>query len=142
MKLFDNQYRKDAQTGCWIWQGALDNRGYGLARWNKKRTKAHRVSLLRLGHRIEGLFVCHHCDTPSCVNPEHLFTGTHHDNDQDRIQKGRCARGERAGSSRLTEAEVISIRASTETQVELARRYKTTAKNIRDIQKRRTWRHL
>jgi hypothetical protein len=70
---------------CWIWNAANKD-GYG--RFGRKY--AHRISFeWHIGKIPEGLFVCHHCDNPSCVNPEHLFVGSNLDNVLDMISKGR-----------------------------------------------------
>ena len=75
---------------CWEWQGNRDQYGYGVIFYNGKLAKAHRLSwTLHFGNITDGLCVCHHCDNPSCVNPSHLFLGTHQDNAKDRESKGR-----------------------------------------------------
>lgn len=76
--------------GCWIWQGGKNKDGYGAATVNGKYINAHRLSFkLNIGEIPKGMFVCHTCDTPSCINPEHLFLGTHEDNMKDMKKKGR-----------------------------------------------------
>jgi len=80
---FDTLFVVSRRTGCWLWTGATDTRGYGRYMIKGKRHRAHRYAL-----RYEGsLYVCHTCDTPRCVNPEHLFLGTQADNMQDRYWK-------------------------------------------------------
>lgn len=78
--------------GCWLWTGAKHERGYGRVRWDGRVLAAHRVAWL-LSHDDElppdELCVLHTCDEPSCVNPEHLFLGTHRENAQQRASKGR-----------------------------------------------------
>lgn len=81
--------------GCWLWTGPGDRRGYGQF-FPKQGIHliAHRYSWeLVNGPVPEGLFVCHHCDTPPCVRPDHLFLGTPKDNHDDMVRKGRHARG-------------------------------------------------
>lgn len=75
---------------CWLWMGYKSKDGYGVYKVNRKPVRAHRYSYAReFGDIPDGLFVCHHCDTPLCVRPEHLFLGTAKDNNLDKIRKGR-----------------------------------------------------
>lgn len=75
---------------CWEWQRGTNSKGYGAVKIQNKTYSAHRVSwTLFNGDIPEGMFVCHHCDNPKCVNPEHLFIGTQKDNMQDKCKKGR-----------------------------------------------------
>jgi len=76
--------------GCHIWTGALSVKGYGCTNINGKGVRAHRASYTIYNGEIPyGLIVCHRCDNPPCVNPAHLFLGTHLDNEQDKLIKGR-----------------------------------------------------
>lgn len=75
---------------CWIWTGSPNSTGYGNLDIDGKKVKAHRVSwILHKGEIPEGMYICHTCDTPLCVNPEHLFLGTAKSNMQDMKDKGR-----------------------------------------------------
>jgi len=91
-------------SGCWLWVGTKNKKGYGGMRLHGKMEKAHRVSwLIFWGAIPKGKHVLHHCDNPGCVNPTHLFLGTNADNMRDKTKKGRQAK-------KLTDEEVKEIR--------------------------------
>ncbi len=85
--------------GCWLWQGTMLQQGYGCFKIAGKMYKAHRVAYLYAVDPIPvGLVLCHTCDNPRCVRPDHLFPGTYKDNMQDAMRKGRMATGDRSGA--------------------------------------------
>lgn len=77
---------------CWVYTGGINSTGRGVFWLNGKSIKAHRFAwIINNGDIKNGLLVCHKCDNGKCVNPEHLFLGTHKDNTQDMLKKGRHA---------------------------------------------------
>jgi hypothetical protein len=105
---FLSRFVVNETTGCWLWTSTRltdsygrPRNGYGVMRIGRKMQRAHRLSYeLHVGPIPDGLFVCHACDVPACVNPGHLWLGTQADNMRDKKRKGRA----RGGNSRLTES--------------------------------------
>jgi hypothetical protein len=138
--------------GCWIWTAQRNAKGYGCFSINGRSRPAHRVAFALFVRPIPaGMFVCHRCDNPSCVNPAHLFIGTAADNSADMVAKGRPrgARspliGESHPAAKLSVRDIAIIRreAAEGTEFsELARRFGVTAQAIKRIVARQTWRHV
>jgi Autographiviridae endonuclease len=142
-------------NGCWEWQGKLHPNGYSCTTTyeTEKREHTHRISFrVFKGEIPEGICVCHSCDNRKCINPEHLFLGTHKDNSQDALKKGRLensklikARGEKNGSSKLTDEQVREIRKELENGVKgakVARKYGVSSSIVYVIRDRKTWKHV
>ena len=97
----------ESYGGCWRWIRARDTGGYGRIRVGNGYMGAHRFSWeIHRGPIPEGMLVCHKCDVPCCVNPEHLFIGTTFDNSVDKMRKGRYASADNNPGLRDTWAEV------------------------------------
>jgi hypothetical protein len=114
--------------GCWYWLSYLDSCGYGrFGSISTKEVLAHRVAYEIYIGPIGNFYVCHTCDHPSCVNPNHLFLGSQLDNVTDCIRKGRAkvAKGEKAANAKLSTANVHYIRENPEkmTQVQLGKKF-------------------
>jgi hypothetical protein len=139
----DEQSIPIPECGCIIWLGHLNNMGYGRLSVNGTMQYAHRAAFeLRNGKIPKGSNVLHRCDTPTCINPDHLFVGTHADNVADKVSKGRQLRGSAVGGSKLTEADVAAIRASSIGVNETARRMGLSPMTVSLIRSRKTWRHV
>lgn len=151
----ERNYTIDEATGCWIWGGAIAGDGYGKLKRQGKTLRAHRFFYSKLvGPIPAGLVVCHRCDTPLCVNPAHLFIGTHLDNERDKDRKGRRSqspsishpqclpRGSRHHKAKLTDVAVAEIRGSTTATRLLAERYGVSMSAIQRVRKGTTWGHI
>ena len=105
-----------APSGCWLWGGAQTALGYGKVLARGKLRTAHREAFEAKNGEgsAKGMVVRHTCDTPLCVNPSHLLSGTQADNVRDKVERGRhrSLKGEAHGSAKLTEADVKAIRAT------------------------------
>ena len=142
-KRFWEKVDKNGPNGCWIWVAHKDKNSYG--RIDGKY--AHIISWeLNNSPILNSLHVLHHCDNPACVNPDHLFLGTHQDNMKDMIEKNRQAKGEKNGMSKLTEKIVLEIRADWATgkytQQKLAKKYNNKRGTVCDVIKNKTWKHI
>lgn len=156
------QQRIIKTDGCWTWKGAKNLKGYGHLWVKGKNIGAHRISyMLYKGDIPNGMVICHRCDNPTCVNPDHLFLGTQKDNISDRDQKGhtakgdrsgkktkpeRIARGENNGSTKLTTHDVLTIRDLWDrrkfSQRAIGRMYDIHHDTVWRIVNRKNWDHV
>ncbi|HVK84225.1 MAG TPA: HNH endonuclease [Kofleriaceae bacterium] len=159
----------EALSGCWLWHGYLNNRGYGKFNTPRRTRRpgdrpvryAHRVAYERcIGPISDDLFVCHRCDNRACVNPDHLFLGTRLDNAADMVRKGRAAtgvrnaskkrpwrvaRGSRNGHAKLTEdqvAEILRRLDAGQSKASVARAFGCSPGNISRINSGDQWVHV
>lgn len=151
----NSNHTLNPQTGCWEWSRHRNAKGYGVLSCSEGRAKkwstlAHRASWETfVGPIPAGMNVCHHCDNPCCVNPNHLFLGTQLDNVRDCMRKGRKrnvgVRGEANCNAKLTAVDVLEIRrlnALGTSQAELGRRYGITQGVTWRIIHRQSWAHI
>lgn len=144
---FHKKYEID-ESGCWLWTGGTrpNSRGIPYPRhWtdDQKSIGAHRFSFeLTLGAIPKGMYVCHKCDTPLCVNPDHLFVGTHNDNMLDMVQKKRSfiGRGEnKKGRSKLTNQQAEQIRKMQGSQSEIALMFGVSQTTVGRIKRKESY---
>lgn len=131
---------------CWEWQGSSRD-GYGWTSFKGKPLVASALAWFFTHGKFPEQWMLHKCDNPPCVNPKHLFEGTHADNMRDKAQKGRCGvlKGEQSNFAKLTKADVLSIRQKISEGVPrtmIAKMFNVNYKAIWNINTRRTWAHI
>lgn len=157
MKTYIERFWEKVEIGeagdCWEWTAYKTKKGYGRFQLSGSPERAHRVAwALTFGPVPDGLFVCHHCDNPGCVNPAHLFIGTNSDNQLDSVCKGRhkgwrgmrtSMEGTNNGQAKLIESDVLEIRRlAIETSLnncEISKRFPVGEQQIGRIINRKRW---
>lgn len=142
----------EKRGSCWVWQGAHDKDMYGIHRVSYKDRKpvevraTHYSWFIHTGFMPKALYVCHKCDHPYCVNPDHLFLGTNQENTQDRHQKGRDAKGiHNGGGTKLTDdmvREIRQLRREGATLLQLADKYDVVISRVSAICRLESWKHV
>lgn len=148
LERFLSMTKINPETKCLEWTSFTYN-GYGLFHLNGKARRAHRVYWeMMKGPIPKGLIVCHRCDNRSCVNPEHLFIGTHQDNLDDMRSKGRDrfaaghTRGDVWHATRLSEQDVMKIRDDERPQKEIARDYGIDPSHVSKLKSKQRSKHI
>lgn len=150
---FWNKVKISDPSSCWEWQACKNRKGYGSFSPGRKYLS---ITGTKISHRFAFLFhygeincelqVCHSCDNPGCCNPFHLWQGTAKQNSEDMSLKGRSPRGEKQGSTNLTNADVYAIRAMYATgrfqQKEIAEKFCMTQQGIYHIINNLTWKDI
>jgi hypothetical protein len=152
IKRFEIKYIPEPNSGCWLWTAAVGKHGHGQFFLCKNKDQkgiinAHRASwMIYRGTLQADQLVCHICDMPCCVNPDHFFLGTHKDNSQDALKKNRYVFPDRIGEFNsqaiLSEEDVLEIRESKLSKSKLAKIFGVTETCIREAQNGVTWKHL
>ncbi len=137
----------DQSGDCWEWLAYKDKDGYGNFKVGGKSVQAHRYIFEVGGPPIpSGMCVCHTCDNPSCVNPDHLWLGTQEENLKDMAKKGRARGGRNLGSkngnAKLTEEQVKAIRGLYGTNAKISRQIGMSYAQITRIRDRTSWTHI
>lgn len=143
---FEDKYTEEPNTGCFLWMGSIRGRmGYGGYRFQGKMKNAHQVSyILYKGEIPEGKIVCHTCNNPLCVNPNHLYAGTYSDNTRQAVAEGRqfVAAGEKNGQAKLTWTDVRAIRKDMRSQYAIAAAYGISQLHVSRIKRNISWKEI
>ena len=130
----------EPNTGCYLWIGHASRNGYGMVPWENRKISAHRVAWeVFRGPIPSGMCVCHRCDVRLCVNPDHLFLGTHADNLKDMASKGRARPH---GRRSLSSSQVAQIRADKRPNVRIAEAFGISPSTVSMIKIGKHHRHV
>jgi len=157
-RFWANVIKSDDPNGCWLWSAAAATGKHGTFYVGGGKVQASHFAWESANGRPvpEGLWVLHHCDNPPCVRPDHLYVGTHLDNVRDAIERDRYAignalhhatraRGERQGSAKLRDADVLAIRAKSRAGAslrQLAAEFGISKSQAGRIVRGEVWQHL
>lgn len=127
------------ETGCWLWNGYIRKDGYGHLRSFNKKILAHRASWVAFKGSLDTSYLVRHkCDTRCCVNPLHLELGTHQDNADDMVSRGRAAVGLNNARTKLSDEDIVAIRASSDKYRLIAETYGMALATIKRIKSGKT----
>lgn len=140
--------RVSKTENCWIWNGSV-SKGYGRMKVDNKVYSAHRLSFKLFKGKIpKNRIICHTCDNPKCVNPEHLYAGTPQTNSDDKFYRGRqrynppCLKGEDNGFSKLDTKTIHKIRNEKGAPKDIAEKFGLSLSHVRRIISRESWGHV
>jgi len=149
---WDHVDKSGGPDACWPWLEYIGSHGYGSLQYEGKPTPAHRVAYALTHGKIDGRVVRHTCDNHPCVNPRHLIAGSHKDNTQDMMAKGRAKfwggkvrRGSQTTRAKLIETDIPKIRQMIADKIpltEIARQFKVWPTAISYIKHNKSWRHI
>lgn len=122
----------EPNSGCYLWSGRIDRYGYGMLSLDGRRHLAHRMAWLVTYDEWPDSLVCHRCDMPCCVNPQHLFLGSNYDNSWDSIRKGRKW-------SKLRPADIPFILQDRRSLEDIADVYGVSDSTIGRVKRRENW---
>jgi hypothetical protein len=143
VELLYKMVRFDEATGCHLWTGVPNHKGYGRIGVNYKDYLVHRLSYeLQVGSIPDGMVVCHKCDTPACINPAHFFLGTRSDNHADMVTKKRHQIGSQRYNAKLSEDDVHAILVMKGSNREVAEQFGVSHSLISRIRMGKCWRHV
>ncbi len=142
-RYLESLWEAPTRAECIEWPYGQGTNGYGSARVNGEKMGAHRAALMVRSSPIDNrMQSAHNCGNRRCVNPDHLRWATPRENASDRLKHGTDMRGSKASRSRLTETDVLEIRASSAVQRVLAQKYGVSRSAVSAIQRRKNWSHL
>jgi hypothetical protein len=130
----------EPNSGCLLWTGPVNTHGYGRLQYEGVQITSNRAAWISAHGEIpRGLIVCHKCDVRSCINPNHLWLGTHAENARDRYLKGRSPAGETHGLCQITAQQAMEIFLSPLPQRKIAALYHVSKTHVAAIKLRKRW---
>lgn len=140
---FDEKWKLDESTGCWVWRAFVHPGGYGRFSLRCKFVMAHRAAYeLYVGEIPNGMQVLHACDRPACVNPAHLRLGTREENMRERDARHRQSFGAKNGNARITDLIAQKIFDDPRPRRLIAERYRVSLGTVQMIKNKRRWAHI
>lgn len=142
--LSDTVASADRSQGCIRWPFGFSNKGLGVVLFEGQRRYAPQIALQFDGkpRTDEAPWALHHCDNPACINPDHLYWGTHAENTADMVNRGRQARGERSALSKITAQDALAIYTDSRSVAAIASAFGLGLSQVRRIRRGESWAHV